>query len=151
MAMPVGELCIRQVVIAPRDTSVLSAAKLMRQYHVGDLVVTDETAGRRVPVGIVTDRDIVLEVLGQELDAASLSLNDIMTGDLIAVREHEGVFQTIQLMRAKGVRRAPVVNGEGALVGIVSVDDLIELLAEELSELVKLVSREQKREAEMRR
>ncbi len=149
--MPVGELCIRQVVIAPRDTSVLSAAKLMRQYHVGDLVVTDETAGRRVPVGIVTDRDIVLEVLGQELDAASLSLNDIMTGDLIAVREHEGVFQTIQLMRAKGVRRAPVVNGEGALVGIVSVDDLIELLAEELSELVKLVSREQKREAEMRR
>ncbi len=149
--MPVGELCIRQVVVTPRKTSVLDAAKLMRQHHVGDIVVTDEIAGRRVPVGIVTDRDIVLEVLAQELDATSLSAGDIMSSDLITVRENEGVFQTIQLMRAKGARRAPVVNSEGALVGIVSVDDLVELLAEELSQLAKLIAREQKLEAELRR
>ena len=149
--MPVGELCIRQVVVTPRKTSVLDAAKLMRQHHVGDIVVTDEIAGRRVPVGIVTDRDIVLEVLAQELDAATLSAGDIMSSDLITVRENEGVFQTIQLMRAKGARRAPVVNSEGALVGIVSVDDLVELLAEELSQLAKLIAREQKLEAELRR
>ena len=149
--MPVGELCIRQVVVAPRNASVLDAAKLMRQHHVGDIVVTDEIAGRRVPVGIVTDRDIVLEVLAQELDATSLSAGDIMSSDLITVRENEGVFQTIQLMRAKGARRAPVVNSEGALVGIVSVDDLVELLAEELSQLAKLIAREQKLEADLRR
>jgi CBS domain-containing protein len=149
--MPVGELCIRQVVFAPRKASVLEAAKLMRQYHVGDIVITDDIDGRRVPVGIVTDRDIVLEVLAQELDATELSVGDIMAGDLITVRENEGVFQTIQLMRAKGARRAPVVNGDGTLVGIVSVDDLVELLAEELGELAKLISREQKREAELRR
>ncbi|MBZ5678417.1 MAG: CBS domain-containing protein [Acidobacteriia bacterium] len=149
--MPVGELCIRQVVVAPRNASVLDAAKLMRQHHVGDIVVTDDIAGRRVPVGIVTDRDIVLEVLAQELDAISLSAGDIMSSDLITVRENEGVFQTIQLMRAKGARRAPVVNSEGALVGIVSVDDLVELLAEELSQLAKLIAREQKLEAELRR
>ena len=149
--MPVGELCIRQVVVAPRNASVLDAAKLMRQHHVGDIVVTDDIAGRRVPVGIVTDRDIVLEVLAQELDATSLSAGDIMSSDLITVRENEGVFQTIQLMRAKGARRAPVVNSEGALVGIVSVDDLVELLAEELSQLAKLIAREQKLEAELRR
>ncbi|MBZ5636647.1 MAG: CBS domain-containing protein [Acidobacteriia bacterium] len=149
--MPVGELCIRQVVVAPRNASVLDAAKLMRQHHVGDIVVTDEIAGRRVPVGIVTDRDIVLEVLAQELDATSLSAGDIMSSDLITVRENEGVFQTIQLMRAKGARRAPVVNSEGALVGIVSVDDLVELLAEELSQLAKLIAREQKLEAQLRR
>lgn len=149
--MPVGELCIRQVVVTPRTTSVSEAAKLMRQHHVGDIVVTDEIAGRRAPVGIVTDRDIVLEVLAQELDATSLSAGDIMSSDLITVRENEGVFQTIQLMRAKGARRAPVVNGEGALVGIVSVDDLVELLAEELSQLAKLIAREQKLEAELRR
>jgi len=148
--MPVGELCIRQVVVTPRKTSVLEAAKLMRQYHVGDIVVTDEIAGRRAPVGIVTDRDIVLEVLAQELDATSLSAGDIMSSDLITVRENEGVFQTIQLMRAKGARRAPVVNSEGALVGIVSVDDLVELLAEELSQLAKLIAREQKLEAALR-
>lgn len=149
--MPVGELCVRQVSIASRETSVLKAAKLMRQYHVGDLVVTEEIAGQRVPVGIVTDRDLVIEVLGQELDAASLSLGDIMSGDIVTVDEREGVFETIKLMRAKGVRRVPVVDGKGALVGIVSVDDLFELLAGELSELVKLISREQKREVAMRR
>lgn len=149
--MPVGELCIRQVVVTPRTTSVSEAAKLMRQHHVGDIVVTDEIGGRRAPVGIVTDRDIVLEVLAQELDATSLSAGDIMSSDLITVRENEGVFQTVQLMRAKGARRAPVVNGEGALVGIVSVDDLVELLAEELSQLAKLIAREQKLEAELRR
>jgi len=149
--MPVGELCIRQVVVTSRNTSVLDAAKLMRQHHVGDIVVTDGVAGSRVPVGIVTDRDIVLEVLAQELDATSLSAGDIMSGDLITVRENEGVFQTIQLMRAKGARRAPVVNSEGLLVGIVSVDDLVELLAEELSQLAKLIAREQRLEAELRR
>ena len=149
--MPVGELCIRQVVVAPRETSVLDAAKLMRQYNVGDIVVTEEFDGRRVPVGMVTDRDIVLEVMAQDLDATSLSVSDIMSSDLITVREHEGVFQTIQLMRAQGGRRAPVVNDLGVLVGIVSVDDLVELLAEELSELAKLISREQKQEAETRR
>jgi CBS domain-containing protein len=123
----------------------------MREYHVGDIVITDEIDGRRTPVGILTDRDIVLEVLAQELDTTSLSAGAIMSGDLITVRENEGVFQTIQLMRVKGARRAPVVNGEGVLAGIVSVDDLVELLAEELSELAKLISREQKREAETRR
>jgi CBS domain-containing protein len=148
--MPVGELAIRQVVIASRDTSVLEAAKLMRQYHVGDIVITDETDGKRLPVGIVTDRDIVLEVLAQEIDAAKLSVGDIMSGDLITVREYEGVLQTIQLMRAKGARRAPVVDKEGALIGIISADDFVELLADELSDLAKLISREQKREAEAR-
>ena len=148
--MPVGELCIRQVVVTARKTSVLEAAKLMRQHHVGDVVVTDEISVRRVPVGIVTGRDIVLEVLAQELDTTSLTVGDIMAGDLITVRENDGVFQTIQLMRAKGARRAPVVDGQGVLVGIVSVDDFVELLADELSQLAKLIAREQKLEVELR-
>ena len=149
--MPIGELAVRQVVTAPRGTPALDAAKLMRQYHVGDIVVTSEKAGKCLPVGIVTDRDIVLEVLAQGIDAARLSVDDIMSEDLITVRESEGVFQTIQLMRAKGARRAPVVDDQGVLVGIISADDFIDLLAEELSELAKLISREQKLEVEMRR
>jgi CBS domain-containing protein len=148
--MPVGELCIRQTVVASRDTSVQEAAKLMRQYHVGDLVVTDQAGGKRIPVGIVTDRDIVVEVLAQGLDAASLSVEDIMAQDVVTVREQEGIFQTIAKMRAKGVRRVPVVDGEGALAGIVAVDDLVELLADELGDLARLISREQKYEAEAR-
>ncbi len=148
--MPIGELAVRQVVVASRDTPVLDAAKLMRQYHVGDIVVTDETSGKRFPVGMVTDRDMVLEVMAQGVDATKLSVGDIMTEDLITVRENEGVFQTIQLMRAKGARRAPVVDKEGALIGIISADDFIELLAGELSDLAKLISRERKQEAEVR-
>jgi len=149
--MPIGELCVRQVVVTPRETSVLEAAKLMRQYHVGDVVVTDQRNGHRAPVGIVTDRDIVLEIVAQDLSASNLSVGDIMSNDLVTVSQDEGVFQTIQRMRARGARRAPVVDSDGNLTGIVSVDDLVELLAEELGELAKLVTREQKREAESRR
>jgi CBS domain-containing protein len=149
--MSIGEVCIRQVVVVSRDTRVSEGAKLMRQYHVGDLVVTDESNGKRVPVGIVTDRDIVLEVLAQDLDPKELSLGDVMMNDLLTVRESEGIFQTIRQMRIKGARRAPVVNNEDELVGIVSVDDLLELLSEELSELSKLIGFEQRREAEVRR
>ncbi len=149
--MPIGELAVRQVVIAPHGTPVLDAAKLMREYHVGDVVVTEETKGRRVPIGIVTDRDIVLEVLAQGVDASKLSVDDIMSRDLVTVNESQGVFQTIRLMRAKGARRAPVVDSDGTLVGIVSADDLIDLLAEELGELTQLISREQKVEAEIRK
>jgi len=148
--MPIGEFAIRQVIVAPRNLPLLDGAKLMRQYHVGDIVITEETDGKRRPVGIVTDRDMVLEVMAQGVDATKLSVGDIMTENPMTVREYEGVFQTIQLMRAKGARRAPVVDKDGVLVGIVAADDFIELLATELSDLVKLFSRERKQETELR-
>ena len=120
----------------------------MRQYHVGDLIVTDHVNGK--PIGIVTDRDIVIEILAQDLDPSGISVDEIMSQDLVVVREHEGLFETIEKMRAKGIRRMPVVNVEGKLVGIVAVDDLIKTLADELGALAKLISREQKHEAELR-
>lgn len=149
--MPIGEICNRGVVFATRDTSILETAQLMRRHHVGDLVVVDEKNGKRIPVGIVTDRDIVIEVIAKEADINSLTAGDIMGPELVTAREAEGVFETIQLMRLKGVRRMPVVDTQGGLVGIVSVDDLVELLAEEMNELAKLISREQVREAKNRK
>ncbi len=149
--MPIGEICNREVVFATRDTSILETAQLMRRHHVGDLVVVDEKNDKRIPVGIVTDRDIVIEVIAKEADINSLTAGDIMGPELVTTREAEGVFETIQLMRLKGVRRMPVVDHHGGLVGIVSVDDLVELLAEEMSELAKLISREQVREAKNRK
>lgn len=148
--MAIGELCNREVVIAQRETSVLEASRLMRQYHVGDLVVVDETNGQRVPVGIVTDRDVVLEVVSMALDASVLTAGDIMGPELATIRENDGVFETIRYMRTKGVRRLPVVNSQGALIGIVTLDDLLELLAEEMSELSQLISREKKLETQTR-
>ena len=144
--MPIGEFCNREVVFATRETSIPEAAQLMRKYHVGDLVVVDEIDGKRVPVGIVTDRDIVIEIISQSLDFNEFSVGDIMSPQLISVQEKEGVFETIRLMRAKGIRRIPVVNQEGGLEGIVSADDILDLLAEEMTELAKVVPREQERE-----
>jgi CBS domain-containing protein len=145
--MPIGEFCNREVVFATRETSIPEAAQLMRKFHVGGLVVVDEVDGKRVPVGIVTDRDIVIEIVSQSLDFNEFSVGDIMSPQLIGVQEKEGVFETIRLMRAKGIRRIPVVNQEGGLEGIVSADDILDLLAEEMTELAKVVPREQEREA----
>lgn len=148
--MAIGEICNRAVVFAQRETTVLEASRLMRQHHVGDLVVVDESAGKRVPVGIVTDRDVVLEIVCMELDASVLTAGDIMGLELATVRESEGVFETMRYMRAKGVRRIPVVDAHGGLVGIVTLDDLLEILAEEMNELAKLVATERKRESQTR-
>ena len=125
--MPIGDICVRDVVTATRDTTIHEAAQLMRMNHVGDLLVVEGSNGSRAPVGIITDRDIVVAVVALQLDAS------------------------IQQMRRAGIRRIPVVNRLGTLVGIVSVDDLVQLLAEEMAELSKLISREQKREAHARR
>lgn len=148
--MPISEFCNREVVFATRKMSIPEAAQLMRQYHVGDLVVVDEIEGRRVPVGIVTDRDIVIEIIAKSLDINEFSVGDIMGPQLVSVQEKEGVFETVRLMRAKGMRRIPVVNREGGLEGIVSADDILDLLAEEMSELAKVAPREQAREAKTR-
>ena len=144
--MPIGEFCNREVVFATREASIPEAAQFMRKYHVGDLVVVDEVDGKRVPVGIVTDRDMVIEIISQSLDFNEFSVGDIMSPQLVSVLETEGVFETIRLMRTKGIRRIPVVNQEGGLEGIVSADDILDLLAEEMAELAKVAPREQERE-----
>ena len=148
--MSIGEFCNREVVLAERTTSVREAAQHMRQYHVGDLVVVDLVDGKRMPVGIVTDRDIVIEIVAEGLSVDDFTAGDIMSAQLVSVQEQEDVVETIRRMRVHGIRRIPVVSQDGGLVGIMSVDDMLELLAEELSELAKVASREQAWEAETR-
>jgi len=144
--MTISTVCNRDVVIVNKSASILEAAQLMREFHVGDLVVVEEQAGKRIPVGIVTDRDIVLEVIAEEVDMNDIDVGDIMSEDLVTVEEKDDVIDTIKLMRAKGVRRIPVVDGANALVGILAVDDLIELFAEQIGDLSKIIVREQTRE-----
>lgn len=149
--MPIGDVCIREVLVATPETTITEAARLMRQHHVGDLVVVGSKNGNPIPTGIVTDRDIVLSVVATHLDPSIFTLGDMVTDNLITVREDLGVFECIQKMRTKGVRRMPVVDAQGRLVGIISVDDLIQLLGQELSELGRLISREQAKELVTRR
>jgi len=148
--MAVGELCNREVVITEKTASVVDAAQLMRTHHVGDLVVVEDRGGRKHPVGIVTDRDIVVEVVAAGVNPDSLKVGDIMGPEVATVRESEGLFEALRYMRDKGVRRMPVVDREGGLVGILTLDDLLSLLAEEMTELAKLVSHERQREATAR-
>jgi len=149
--MPIGDICVRDVVIAAKDMTVREAAKLMRQNHVGDLVVTEEnTGGRHIPLGIVTDRDLVLSVIATTLDPSVFTVGDLLIRDVVTVSEDQGIFESIQHMRKNGVRRMPVVDRHGGLVGIISIDDLIQLLGEEMGLLAKLLSQEQLREAQTR-
>ena len=150
--MPISEICNREIIVVQLNDTALEAARLMRQHHVGDvIVIVEDSGGVRVPVGIVTDRDLVGEIMAPELDQMVITVGDIMAPGLATVKENTGVFEAIQYMRAKGVRRLPVVNDGGGLVGILTLDDLLELLAEELLALATLVRHEQKKETMSRR
>ncbi len=154
--MAIGKMCAREVTVAGRDTTVEEAARMMRRFHVGDLIVIDksegdEAAGKPKPVGIVTDRDIVLAVVATGLDPSVFTLGDLAMHAVQTCPQELGVFECIQLMRIHGVRRMPVVDADGALTGVVSVDDILRLLAEELAELSKVVAHQQAVEVESRR
>jgi CBS domain-containing protein len=148
--MPIGDISVRNVVTAPPETTIQDAARLMRINHTGDLLIAAEDSERGAPYGIVTDRDIVVAVVALGLDPAVLTVGDIMSQELETVREDAGVYETLRRMSAAGVRRMPVVTRQGALAGIVTLDDLVQLLAEEMAELARLISREQRKEAHVR-
>jgi len=148
--MHIGEICTVETIYCKRDETVQGAALLMRKHHVGDLVVIDQPDGERVPVGIVTDRDIVVSVIALGLDPSSLLVGDIMTDDLLVTSEQDDVYATIERMRFRGIRRVPVVNSAGGLTGIVSADDLLEFLAEEMGELSRISSHQQAHEKRAR-
>jgi len=149
--MPIGDICVREVVTATRETTIQEAAQLMRENHVGDLLVVDQQNGVRTPIGIVTDRDIVIAVVAPGLDPAVLSVGDVMGPELETVDQDEGIFETLHQMRDAGVRRVPVVSENNELIGIVSTDDIVQLLADEMTEVAKLISREQRREMATRK
>lgn len=148
--MNVGEICNREVIVIQRDEPVVEAAKLMRQYHVGAVIVIDKPNGASIPVGIVTDRDLVVEVLATELDEKVITVGDIMTPELFTVKESTATHDAIDFMRRKTIRRLPIVDDAGELVGILTLDDVLEIVSEELLDLAKLVRYEQKKETRHR-
>jgi len=149
--MSIREICNRSVVCATSDTTAADAAKLMRQHHIGNVVVVDRQDGDRTPLGVVTDRDLVVEVVAAGLDPAVLKLGDLLVGRLVTAEESTSYAETIRIMALHGVRRLPVVNGSGFLVGIVSVDDLLPQLASPLAALADLAGRSRRYEMQTRK
>jgi CBS domain-containing protein len=149
--MSVGEICNREVVTIGRKATVYEAARLMRNQHVGSLVVVDADSNTPLkPVGIVTDRDLVVEIMAKDVPEEVVTTGDIISHELLTARETDGVWETIMRMRAMGVRRLPVVNSGGNLCGMLTMDDLLKFIADELGDIVRLVRREQNREKESR-
>jgi len=144
--MTVGEVCNREVIIAYKTENMTDIAKLMRSAHVGSVIVACRDGDITRPLGVITDRDLVLEVLALEIDANTVYAEDVMSPTLHSVQEADSTWDAISLMHREGVRRMPVLNDAGSLVGILALDDVLELLAEQLGNLAGLVKHEQRRE-----
>jgi CBS domain-containing protein len=148
--MSVGRICNREVVVVEPTSDAREAARLMRRFHVGDLVIVQAAGAENLPLGILTDRDLVLEVLAAGVDPSTVTVADLVTAELVTVNEEESLLAALELMRDRGIRRLPVVNGAGGLEGLLTMDDLLDLLSEEMADLVALVGRQANRERQRR-
>jgi CBS domain-containing protein len=146
--MTIKDLCKRVVVTIHRDATVEDAARTMRASHIGNVIVVDP-ADTRKPVGIITDRDIAMEVVAQGLAPAQTKVESVMSAPVVSLLEDDGFIEALDKMATQGVRRAPVLDRDGRLKGLVSVDDLVPLLARELAKIGALIRHGQA--AEMRK
>jgi CBS domain-containing protein len=142
--------CTREVVFVDRETTIYQAAATMREQHVGDLVVVDSAVHTKKPVGMLTDRDIVLAVVAPRLDPAVFTVGDVMSQGVMTAPAEQDVFETVHTMRLRGVRRVPVVDKDGEIEGVFALDDFVGLLAHEMDEVAKLIYRERDREVKTR-
>lgn len=149
--MSISEFCVHNVVCASRDTTALEAAGLMRHHHVGDVIVVDEVDGGKKPVGIVTDRDLVVEVMAGGVDPREVKLGELVLRSPVTIDKNASYAETVRLMAVNGVRRIPVVGEGGVLVGIITADDMLRQLTSPLAALSDLVGRGRAFEAQTRR
>lgn len=149
--MLLSSMCTLDVACCGAHTTALEAACLMRRKHTGDLVVIDDGEDQASPLGVITDRDIVVEVLGNGLDPGTTTVASIIRTPVVIASETEDTSHALERMRHHGIRRLPVVSAGGKLVGIVTVDDLVKHLALEANALREIVSREQGHEQRTRR
>lgn len=141
-----GDACTRIVTVAYRGMVLSEAARLMSDRHVGCLVVVEEADPGRVVVGIITDRDIVVSVVARDLDARQISVGEAMTAKVVTAREGDSILDVLQVMRREGVRRIPVTGPQGVLAGLLALDDLLQLLAQEMQAMVAAIGSGRRRE-----
>jgi CBS domain-containing protein len=131
-----GKICIKPVVTAAAQMTVDQAARLMRSKNVGALVVVN--AGR--PIGMLTDRDVAIEVVAKGLDPDAVRVGDVMHRKPVTIPQDLGILDAVKTFARTGVRRLPVVTKSGTLVGVIAVDDLIMLLGNEMGHLAGALS-----------
>lgn len=140
--MPLREICRRDVVTVKPDIDVEEAAQIMRERHVGDLIVVMGKGNNVKPIGVLTDRDIVALVVAKGIDPKTVNVEDVMMRHPVTAHEDMGIGVLIAQMRDRGVRRVPVVDHQGRLTGIIAADDLYQLLVRELLGLVSITQQQ---------
>lgn len=150
MSTGIGSFCKRDVVTVSPDASIVEACRLMRHHHIGALVIARETTDGKIPVGILTDRDIAVEVVALGVAPETLKVSEIVQRPVTTAAEGAGYAETVRLMSVNGMRRMPIVDAGGKLVGIITVDDILRQLAGPLVALGDLVVRERNYEMGMR-
>ena len=145
-----GDLCSRETVCVPRTASLTDAARLMRERHVGSLVVVDEQPAGRVPAGVITDRDLVTAVLAPDVDVHALRVEDVMSTEPVVAQERASLFDALAVMRSKGVRRLVVTDTQGLLQGVLALDDVIEVVSEQLQAVARALASGRGREQRSR-
>lgn len=150
--MNVGRICTKPAVTAAPADTLASVARLMRERHVGYVIAVDAdaSAADRRPLGVLTDRDLVVSVLAQDVNPSVVTVGDVMNSQPITVDETDSVKSALQTMRRVGVRRLPVVGRNGALVGVLSLDDVLDQLAEDVQALAGVIRNEQRIESIVR-
>lgn len=137
--MTVGRLCVRDVDTARPNDTVQVVAQRMNSRNVGTLVVVDSSDQ---PIGLITDRDLTIRVLAEGRDGTQVIVDEVMTQDISVVDEDCPIEAALEAMRAGPFRRVPVVDKKGKLVGLLSIDDVLDLLAEEFQTISRLLSKE---------
>jgi CBS domain-containing protein len=147
----VGQICQRKVVTIGASEGLVTAARLMREMHIGYLIVIEPTAqGERTPVGVLTDRDIVVAVVAQDADPRVLTVGDVMTRNPKTVLLDDCLTDALAQMQSIGVRRLPVLGPHAQLAGVLSLDDILKTMAEEFGAAAAAIGRERSREATLR-
>jgi CBS domain-containing protein len=143
--MNVGDLCQKTLVTVRPYEELLSAARLMREKHVGYVVVVEPALaeGTFQPIGVLTDRDLVVSVLAREADARTLRVEDVMTRAPVVAQDDDSLPSALEQMRRIGVRRLPVVDDRNQLIGVLSLDDVIYSLVGQLQDVAGSIRSEQ--------
>ena len=149
--MKLEDVCILDVVCCTPDLTLTEAARLMRQRHSGDLIVVDNADEDREPVGVITDRDIVIEGVAQGRDPNQTKVRDIMSKRVVVASASEDLSAAIDRMRAHGVRRIPVLDDQQRVIGVVALDDVIRVHSEQAAAILDVVAKQQQREKRTRR
>jgi signal-transduction protein with cAMP-binding, CBS, and nucleotidyltransferase domain len=141
--MNVGQMCQRNAITIQRNDEIATAARLMRDQHVGFLVVVEpsDREGGVVPVGVLTDRDIVVSTIALGIDPGSLCVGDVMTRKPIVALAEDSVGDAVYQMRHAGARRLPVVGEYGHLIGVLALDDVLTHCANELGVAAAVITK----------